>query len=181
MPLSAVEKSPRVIPKSGGTYAPALPRPVPAAARHTLPAKVYPRATPRSGLFASSRTRYVIDVQLHPTPENASVAEALHFAETAPNRMALDLFPAPIPPDIDELAEAWDLHPLIVEDIQHAGQRPKLERYGSPCCERSMTSGTWRWARPPKWPECSNGWVAIQTTVGRKSTNHRQSSSIRLS
>lgn len=79
---------------------------------------------------SSRRTRYVIDGRLRPTPENASVAEALHFADGESNRMALSLFPAPTPRDIDELAEAWDLHPLLVEDLQHAGQRPKLERYG---------------------------------------------------
>lgn len=80
---------------------------------------------------SSRRTRYVIDGRLRPTPENASVSEALHFAEAAPNRMALCLFPAPTPQEIDELAEAWDLHPLLREDLEHAGQRPKLERYGN--------------------------------------------------
>lgn len=80
---------------------------------------------------SSRRTRYVIDGHLRPTPENASVAESLRFAENAPGRMALSLFPAPTPQDIDELAEAWDLHPLLREDLQHAGQRPKLERYGN--------------------------------------------------
>ncbi|MGN5734672.1 magnesium and cobalt transport protein CorA [Arthrobacter psychrochitiniphilus] len=79
---------------------------------------------------SSCRTRYVIDGRLRPTPENVSVAEALHFAEAAPDRMALALFPAPTPQDVDELAVAWDLHPLLVEDLLHAGQRPKLERYG---------------------------------------------------
>ncbi|UPO78020.1 magnesium and cobalt transport protein CorA [Arthrobacter sp. Helios] len=80
---------------------------------------------------SSRRTRFVIDGRLSPTPESASVAEALDFAETEPNRMALCLFPAPTPHDIDELAEAWDLHPLLVEDLRHGGQRPKLERYGN--------------------------------------------------
>ena len=79
---------------------------------------------------SSRRTRFVSDGRLSPTPESASVAEALDFAESAPNRMALCLFPAPTPHDIEELAEAWDLHPLLVEDLRHAGQRPKLERYG---------------------------------------------------
>ena len=30
---------------------------------------------------------------------------------------------------IAELASVWDLHPLLVEDLLKAGQRPKLERY----------------------------------------------------
>ncbi len=58
------------------------------------------------------------------------MADALKFAEAAPHRMALSLFPAPTPQDVDELAEAWELHPLLLEDLLHAGQRPKLERYG---------------------------------------------------
>lgn len=82
------------------------------------------------GAPSSNRTRYVIDGRLRPTPGNASVAEALHFAESAPNRIALSLFPSPTPRDIAELADAWQLHPLLVEDLQHARQRPKLERYG---------------------------------------------------
>lgn len=79
---------------------------------------------------SSCRTRYIVDGHLRPTPERISVAEALHFAEAAPHRMALSLFPAPTPQDIAELADAWALHPLLVEDLLHAGQRPKLERYG---------------------------------------------------
>ena len=79
---------------------------------------------------SSCRTRYIVDGHLRATPEHVSVAEALHFAEAAPHRMALSLFPAPTPQDIAELADAWALHPLLVEDLLHAGQRPKLERYG---------------------------------------------------
>lgn len=60
----------------------------------------------------------------------ASLSEARQFAEAEPGRMTLSLFPAPTARDIDELAAAWDLHPVLVEDLQHAGQRPKLERYG---------------------------------------------------
>lgn len=37
--------------------------------------------------------------------------------------------PAPTAEEIDELAEAWDLHPVLAEDLRHGGQRPKLERY----------------------------------------------------
>ncbi|RLP76896.1 magnesium and cobalt transport protein CorA [Mycetocola tolaasinivorans] len=91
--------------------------------RRNTPAQ--PTAAP-----SSRRTRYVVDGLLRPTPEDVTVAEALVFADAAPNRIALTLFPAPTAGDIDEIADAWDLHPLLVEDLQHAGQRPKLERYG---------------------------------------------------
>ncbi|MET4060988.1 magnesium transporter [Arthrobacter sp. UYP6] len=85
---------------------------------------------PHDPAGSSQRTRYVIDGHLSPAPEHVSVADALHFAESAPRRMALCLFPAPTPQDVDELAAAWDLHPLLIEDLRHGGQRPKLERYG---------------------------------------------------
>ncbi|HWK92745.1 MAG TPA: magnesium and cobalt transport protein CorA [Luteimicrobium sp.] len=76
------------------------------------------------------RTRYAVDGHLSFAPPGTTVADALRFAGEAPERLALVLFPTPTPAAIDELAAAWDLHPLLVEDLQHAGQRPKLERYG---------------------------------------------------
>lgn len=78
----------------------------------------------------SRRTRYVVDGRLSPAPSEVSIAEALRFADQTPGGMALCLFPQPSSTDIDELAETWKLHPLLVEDLRHAGQRPKLERYG---------------------------------------------------
>ena len=63
-------------------------------------------------------------------PVDVTVAQSLRFAEGAPGRMTLSLFPAPTVEDVHELAQAWDLHPILVEDLLHAGQRPKLERYG---------------------------------------------------
>lgn len=104
------------------------------------PAGSLPR---RSGLFrqqaadASSvpsgttrRTRYLINGRLSPAPLNATIAEALQFADEEPNRIALCLFPSPTEEDVDELVEAWNLHPVLTEDLRHGGQRPKLERYG---------------------------------------------------
>jgi magnesium transporter len=44
--------------------------------------------------------------------------------------MVMSLYPSPTPESIAELATAWDLHPLLVEDLLHARQRPKLDRYG---------------------------------------------------
>lgn len=40
------------------------------------------------------------------------------------------MVPRPTPGLIAELESAGDLHPLLVEDLLHAGQRPKVERYG---------------------------------------------------
>ena len=82
------------------------------------------------GRMSTRRTRYVVDGHLTPAPKDVSVADALRFAQEESDRMVLCLFPTPTKADIDELAEAWALHPVLVEDLRHAGQRPKLERYG---------------------------------------------------
>lgn len=76
------------------------------------------------------RTRYVVDGRLSTAPPETSIADALRFSTEEQGRIALCLFPAPTGDDIEELAEAWSLHPVLVEDLQLAGQRPKLERYG---------------------------------------------------
>jgi len=74
--------------------------------------------------------RYVSDGQAVRAPEDATVADGLRFAESAPSHMTMFFYPAPTPAAIAELAAAWELHPLLVEDLLHAKQRPKLERYG---------------------------------------------------
>lgn len=108
-----------------------------------MPHRLHDESAHRGGLFrrraaggahptspTTRRTRYVVDGRLAAAPGDVTAAQALRFAEGAPGRMALTLFPAPTAEDIHELAEAWGLHPVLVEDLQHAGQRPKLERYG---------------------------------------------------
>lgn len=72
----------------------------------------------------------MVDGQLFPAPEDVTIAAALEFAQSEPDRIALCLFPSPSANDIIELADAWGLHPLLIEDLQRGGQRPKLERYG---------------------------------------------------
>lgn len=81
-------------------------------------------------IASTRRTRYVVDGQLSPAPQDGSLAEALDFAQAGPGRIALCLFPAPTAEDVAELVEAWKLHPVLAEDLQRGGQRPKLERYG---------------------------------------------------
>lgn len=96
---------------------------------------------PRTGFRRSPRgsqpqagstrlTRYVTDGRVTIPDRDSSVADGLAFARSAPSRMALFLYAAPTPEEIAELASAWELHPVLVEDLLHAGQRPKLERYG---------------------------------------------------
>ncbi|WP_337003631.1 MULTISPECIES: magnesium and cobalt transport protein CorA [unclassified Microbacterium] len=75
------------------------------------------------------RTRYVDAGHLVRAPRDTSVDDAQEFIDGDSERTALLLYPKPTPDDIAELATAWNLHPLLVEDLLHAGQRPKLERY----------------------------------------------------
>ncbi|AXE39288.1 magnesium and cobalt transport protein CorA [Acidipropionibacterium virtanenii] len=57
------------------------------------------------------------------------VDEALAFAERDSQRLAVIEYDHPTPDQILHLASTWELHPLLVEDLLKAGQRPKLERY----------------------------------------------------
>ncbi len=75
-------------------------------------------------------TRWVTDGVAVKPPLGATVADGMAFADGASNRMIMSLYPAPTRGTIQELAEAWDLHPMIVEDMIVAQQRPKLDRYG---------------------------------------------------
>ena len=75
------------------------------------------------------RTRYVDAGHLVRAPRDTTVDDARMFTDGDAGRTALLLYPTPTPDDIAELATAWNLHPLLVEDLLHAGQRPKLERY----------------------------------------------------
>ncbi|MCP2267225.1 magnesium and cobalt transport protein CorA [Promicromonospora thailandica] len=76
------------------------------------------------------RTRYVTDGRLSAGPPEESAAEALRFAQAGPGRTAVLLYPEPTAQDVEELAEAWGLHPVLAADLRDGGQRPKIERYG---------------------------------------------------
>ncbi|MFB8387652.1 magnesium and cobalt transport protein CorA [Microbacterium sp. NPDC055910] len=62
-------------------------------------------------------------------PSDTSVADAQEYIDGHANRTALLLYPKPTAEDIAELATSWRLHPLLVEDLLQAGQRPKIERH----------------------------------------------------
>ncbi|WP_223622895.1 magnesium and cobalt transport protein CorA [Microbacterium sp. EST19A] len=74
--------------------------------------------------------RYVTDGHPAVAPQEATVADGLQFASGADDRMTMLFYPAPTPDAITELADAWELHPLLREDLLHAHQRPKVDRYG---------------------------------------------------
>lgn len=62
--------------------------------------------------------------------EDITFEEALRYIQESDGRMVLAVLSNPHQKEISELAEAWHLHPLLVEDLMHGGQRPKVERYG---------------------------------------------------
>ncbi|WP_062078812.1 magnesium and cobalt transport protein CorA [Demequina globuliformis] len=74
--------------------------------------------------------RYLTGGVLAPPSHDASPSDALAFAHTSDDTMAVLLYPEPSAQAIDDLADGWDLHPVLVEDLHHGQQRPKLERYG---------------------------------------------------
>ncbi|MCD2499867.1 MULTISPECIES: magnesium and cobalt transport protein CorA [Microbacterium] len=65
-----------------------------------------------------------------PGDESATLAEAVAYADGESNHLAVIGYDLPTPDQIAELAEQFDLHPILVEDLENAGQRPKVERYG---------------------------------------------------
>ncbi|WP_198168766.1 magnesium and cobalt transport protein CorA [Agromyces aureus] len=99
-------------------------------------------AEPALPAVQSHLTRYITDGHPEVAPAGSTVADGLRFAAGvdgadrpsgaagAPDRMAMFFYPAPSAIEVTELAEAWDLHPLLVEDLLQAHQRPKLDRYG---------------------------------------------------
>ena len=79
---------------------------------------------------AACLVRVVEDGQPDCAPPGTTPHQALSLAQASPERMAFLLYPEAPASAVDALAQAWDLHPVLVEDLLHGGQRPKLERYG---------------------------------------------------
>ncbi|MFT3874875.1 MAG: magnesium and cobalt transport protein CorA [Propioniciclava sp.] len=75
-------------------------------------------------------SRVIVDGVPQELSSESSFADALASARDGADGMTLTVVPRPTPGLIAELASAWRLHPLLVEDLLHAGQRPKVERYG---------------------------------------------------
>ncbi|MGP9602462.1 MULTISPECIES: magnesium and cobalt transport protein CorA [unclassified Brachybacterium] len=79
---------------------------------------------------AAPTTRYVAGGVPSRQPDGDSIADALAFSRAAPDRMVMFFYPRPDREQVMELGDSWDLHPLLLEDLLNAHQRPKLERYG---------------------------------------------------
>lgn len=74
--------------------------------------------------------RLVRDGRIAESFTGSTLTEFTDAASDASVNTALVLYPNPTAEQRAELAEAWDLHPVLVEDIMVAHQRPKVERYG---------------------------------------------------
>ncbi len=75
-------------------------------------------------------TRRIVDGVPQQLSNTDTFADALEFARSGEGRMSLTVVSHLTPEVVAELASAWQLHPLLVEDLVQADQRPKVERYG---------------------------------------------------
>lgn len=97
--------------------------------RRTRTPASQPSTTPESA-HDDHVDRRVEDGRVVSTATGAPAAESLAFTHAGSGRFSIALYPHPTRAQVDDLAEAWDLHPVLREDLQVAGQRPKAERYG---------------------------------------------------
>ncbi|WP_084079585.1 magnesium and cobalt transport protein CorA [Demequina sp. NBRC 110057] len=87
-------------------------------------------SAPSEGAAAPAPTiQYVTDGHAAPAPAGSGVRDALAFGHDQ-GHMAMLLFANPSRQQVADLAEVWQLHPLLEEDLVNASQRPKIERYG---------------------------------------------------
>ena len=103
--------------------------------RHRLPRALRagratdPASAPRAA-GGVTQVRYVSGGVPTRQPEGDTVADALAFSRSGTDRMVMFFYGDPTREQVVELGEEWDLHPLLLEDLLNAHQRPKLERYG---------------------------------------------------
>jgi len=83
-----------------------------------------------SSYLTGKLVRFVQDGVSSRVPDGLTIADATMTARENPDQMVVFLYSTPSTSEIEELAEAWDLHPVLVEDLITAAQRPKLEHYG---------------------------------------------------
>lgn len=74
--------------------------------------------------------RLITDGKPTKAPAGTTAADAIEFVGNDRHRMAMTFYPEPDHEQIAELGTAWQLHPVMLEDILVANQRPKAERHG---------------------------------------------------
>ena len=112
--------------------APARRLPTPPISRLPRPA-----AKPRQPQAPSAPvllSRQIVDSVPQRVSVSSSFAEALASCgaegSSEPGTITQVTVPRSTPELLAEIATTWDLHPLLVEDLFHADQRPKVDRYG---------------------------------------------------
>ena len=78
-------------------------------------------------------SRRIVDSETSDLSASATFAEALTQQPThdsaASGSFTQVVVPKSTPELLAEIASAWELHPVLVEDLFHANQRPKIDRY----------------------------------------------------
>ena len=78
-------------------------------------------------------SRQIVDSQPRDLSVSSTFAEALTQQPTdpspTPGSFTQIVIPTSTPELLAEIASAWDLHPVLVDDLFHANQRPKVDRY----------------------------------------------------
>jgi magnesium transporter len=102
----------------------------PSLRKHSIPASK--ETTSRATTLFSRRIVNSEPQELH-TTHAVSEALAAHTADSsetdAAGSITQVIIPRSTPELLAELASAWDLHPVLVDDLFHANQRAKVERY----------------------------------------------------
>lgn len=75
-------------------------------------------------------TRHIVDGKPLTLSPHVPIAESDAFLDEGTGRMVLTVILQPDAESLRDLAAAWTLHPVLVDDLMHAEQRPKIERYG---------------------------------------------------
>ncbi|MFF8893235.1 Magnesium transport protein CorA [Brevibacterium casei] len=79
-------------------------------------------------------SRQIVDSEPQTVTVSSTFAEALASCaaegSSQPGTITQVIVPHSTPELLAEIATTWKLHPLLVEDLFHADQRPKVERYG---------------------------------------------------
>jgi magnesium transporter len=94
-------------------------------------------------------------------PEAGSLSDAIEAGEDRPETFVWVDLVGPSAAELEELAAAYGLHPLAVEDALHAHQRPKIERYGDGLL---LVLKTLRWPRDADEIEVGEVLVLVGTS-----------------
>ena len=112
-----------------------MPRQVPRPARRTHTVPLFgrrDRTPPPADDGRAGGLRHIVVVEDGVPLADVGVRTATELAARPlelPRQMAVLAYDRPTVAETEELGELMDLHPVLLEDLLHGHQRPKLERY----------------------------------------------------